>query len=77
MFTFIINLFTGQKSPSKTMVSEDQTVIVHKKCGNTLFYRDKDIKFGDQEVISETEVIMRGYVNCPHCKGQLVFDYNT
>ena len=79
MINSILNSFlsTTQKSkPSKTRINETQIEIIHKKCGNTLYYVCEDIHFGDMELISPTETLQRGYLNCPHCKGQLVFDYN-
>lgn len=76
MLNFFINLFKRSR-PSKIKTDERQIEIVHKKCGNTLYYSEKDIHYGDVECISPTESLQRGYLNCPHCKEQLVFDYNT
>lgn len=79
MIKYLINLFTFKShGPSKIKTDQKSEEIIHKKCGNTLYYDPKnDIIFGDMECISETESIRRGYLNCPYCKTQLVFDYNV
>ena len=62
--------------PSKIAMEGKDLEIIHKKCGQKVYYGDKDILLGDLELISPTEKLQRGYINCPHCKKQLVFDYN-
>ena len=76
MLNAFLNLFK-KSSPSKTKTDEQQIEILHKKCNNSFYYLDKDIRYGDLELISKNESIQIGYLNCPYCKGQLVFDYNT
>lgn len=75
MLKFLLDLFK-KSGPSKTKTKEKKTEILHKKCGNIFYYSDGDIHYGDLEIISSTESLQRGYLNCPHCKKQLVFDYN-
>ena len=65
-----------QTGPSKEPEEGKDREIVHKKCLKKVYFSEKDIKYGDVLLISKTERIQQGYIICPHCNEELVFDDN-
>ena len=75
MLQLLKNLFT-KKGPSQEPKERKKLEIVHKSCGQTIYYEQEDVKYGDLELLSSSESIQRAYIDCPHCKEQLTFSFN-
>ena len=62
---------------SKERSSERQSEIKHTTCGNIVYYLSSDVKLGDKNYISQGEILQEGYINCPHCKEDVILNWEN
>lgn len=73
MFKFIKNLFK-KKGPSQEPQEGNNLEIMHKTCGNQIYYSQQDIHEGDLMIGGNGEFpyLRKTYIICPYCKEQVL-----